>query len=107
MRSPRTVVRRVLYATPRSPAWPSVRQEHLRKVPYCEMCGGVKDLEVHHVLPVHFRPELELDWDNLVTLCERFMVNCHFEHGHWRDWKNYNAQIKSAIALYGAGGPAE
>jgi thymidylate synthase (FAD) len=40
----------------------------------CRLCGQRGGtLEVHHVLPVWSRPDLVLDMDNLVTLCEE----CH------------------------------
>ena len=68
----------------RSGKWPSVRKTHLEAHPTCELCGGTKKLNVHHIKPFHLHPELELDPSNLITLCEedRGGVNCHLFFGH-------------------------
>ena len=42
----------------------------------CGECGKAGKLEVHHVRPVYKAPELELSFDNVVTLCR----NCHLAH---------------------------
>lgn len=75
----------------RSPKWPEVRNSHLVIQPVCQACKGTKDLNVHHIKPVHLFPELELDRDNLITLCEA--NQCHFMIGHGRDWKAYNVNV--------------
>ena len=54
----------------RSDQWPKVRKTHLASHPTCELCGGEKKLEVHHMRPFHLHPELELEPSNLITLCE-------------------------------------
>lgn len=72
----------------RSSQWPRVRREHLRKIPYCQACGGTEGLEVHHVVPVHFDKTKELEPSNLMTLCEK--RGCHFAFGHLYDWRGYN-----------------
>jgi 5-methylcytosine-specific restriction enzyme A len=89
----RKLLRRILYNTPRSPNWPEVRRIHLEKEPWCRVCASMKDLEVHHIKPVHYNPELELEPSNLITLCESIGVNCHFVHGHLGNWKYYNMDI--------------
>lgn len=84
----------------RSPNWRSVRKEHLSNDPICNACGKDNDLEVHHIVPVHVNSELELEVDNLITLCSR----CHLVFGHlshYKSWnenvvddcKNYNSQV--------------
>ena len=70
----------------RSPQWPSVRSAHLRMYPRCEACVAGDDLEVHHLDPVSWRPDKELDPENLMTLCRR----CHLLIGHLDDWKSFN-----------------
>lgn len=49
----------------------------------------MKDLDVHHILPFHERPELELAEDNLATLCR----GCHYLFGHFKDWKSWNVTV--------------
>lgn len=75
----------------RSPQWPKVRAEHLKKEPCCRVCGTTNKLEVHHKTPVHIDPSRELDPMNLITLCET--NGCHFLFGHCRDWRAFNGKV--------------
>lgn len=75
----------------RSPKWPAIRQEHLKKQPCCQCCGSCIKPEVHHIVPVHLDQSKELDKDNLITLCDKY---CHFIFGHLMDWKSYNKNIE-------------
>lgn len=78
----------------RSNQWPKVREAHLELHPVCELCGGKKKLQVHHKLPFHLHPQLELDPTNLITLCEGIgSVNCHLFFGHLGNFKSYNANV--------------
>lgn len=73
----------------RSGAWPRVRREHLETHNSCEACGCKKSLFVHHIVPFHKNPELELDPNNLITLC----FVCHFWFGHLKNWRSHNEQV--------------
>ena len=79
----------------RSNRWPTVRKNFLLKNPVCVVCGGNKQLEVHHKKPFHLHPQLELDPKNLITLCEELKdgVNCHLFIGHAGNFKGYNADV--------------
>lgn len=45
----------------------------------CKNCGSTENLNAHHIMPKGEYPELSLDLDNGVTLCE----DCHSEvHGY-------------------------
>lgn len=77
----------------RSPSWPTVRAAHLKEHPTCWACGNDRDLEVHHVLPFHLFPHLELDPHNLLTLCETIGHNCHLNVGHLGSWRRYNPTL--------------
>jgi hypothetical protein len=79
----------------RSPRWQTVRKEHLKKQSKCQACGKNKDLEVHHIVPVHISPEQELDPSNLMTLCSN---SCHIMFGHLMDFKSYNVKVKEDCA---------
>lgn len=82
----------------RSPRWKYVRDEHLKKNPFCAVCGGVKKLRVHHKIPYHVDPTLELDASNLVTLCENSRsFNCHLVVGHVLSYKRWNPTIDTDI----------
>lgn len=82
--------------TKRSPEWPKARANHLTIQPFCQACGGRSKLEVHHIIPFHIRPDLELDPENLITLCEggKYGINCHLFVGHKGDYSDYNSSVK-------------
>lgn len=84
-------LRKIRFAT-RSPKWQQVRKKHLDKQNQCQFCGNSKNLEVHHIVPVHIKPELELDLDNLITLCDK---NCHLLIGHYMNFKSWNPSVVS------------
>lgn len=79
----------------RSGSWPRVRRDFLKKNPRCVVCGGNKKLEAHHILPFHSHPELELDENNLITLCENKKegIFCHLFVGHLGSFRSYNVQV--------------
>ena len=79
----------------RSSEWRHVEKDHLAKEPACQWCGATVHLQVHHIKPFHLAPELELDPDNLITLCEEGgYLNCHLIHGHVGSFKNFNPAIR-------------
>lgn len=77
--------------THRSSHWPKVRNAFLADHPACEACGRKKKLEVHHIVPFHVDPALELSESNLTTLCLR----CHLLLGHLDDWKSWNSRVRA------------
>lgn len=79
----------------RSSQWPRVRAEHLKKFPYCAVCGGNKMIEVHHKQPFHLKPELELEPSNLITLCEEGKngIICHRAIGHLGSYQSINVNV--------------
>lgn len=83
--------------TKRAVGWPKVRAEHLEKQPKCAACGTEKGLEVHHIKPFHKYPELELDPDNLITLCNK---SCHLYFGHLKYFKSWNPDVKIDAQRY-------
>lgn len=87
--------------SPRSSKWPAVREAHLKLHPVCEVCGGAESLEVHHKEPFHLNPTLELNPDNLITLCEskKMGVNCHLFVGHLGNFKSFNATVADDAAM--------
>ena len=79
----------------RSKEWNKVRKQHLIDNPICAACGETKKLEVHHINPFHLYPELELDPDNLITLCETASkgIICHLNIGHNGNYKEINNNV--------------
>jgi len=73
----------------RSSGWSSCRKKHITKNNFCAVCGTKKSLQVHHIVPFHLRPDLELEESNLITLC----LKDHFLFGHLRDWKSWNSAV--------------
>jgi 5-methylcytosine-specific restriction protein A len=81
----------------RSPKWRKVRAEHIKNNPECAACGRKDGLEVHHIVPYHINPDLELEPSNLITLCGKY---CHFIFGHYMDWKSWNENVVRDSTLY-------
>ena len=74
--------------------WRELSREWLVANPSCAMCGARKFLIAHHIWPVSWRPELELDWKNLITLCEgRPTLNCHLWGGHCGDYRSRRPDV--------------
>jgi 5-methylcytosine-specific restriction protein A len=81
----------------RSPRWSDIRNEHIKKYPKCAACGTKKNLEVHHIVPVHIDSSKELDVTNLITLCSN---RCHLIFGHFMDYKSWNKDVEHDCAVY-------
>jgi len=78
----------------RSPRWETVRKNHLKSFPTCAACGCSERLQVHHIVPFHVDRSLELEPDNLLTLCEgKGEHQCHLNIGHLGNFKNYNPKV--------------
>jgi len=86
----------------RSSQWPTIRKKHLKNQPKCAVCGGDKTLEVHHIKPFNMQPELELDLNNLITLCESKNngVTCHLLFGHLGNYKTINPNVLEDVAIW-------
>ena len=87
---------KVMYGAERSSQWPKIRAAYLKGNPVCEACGCATDINVHHVIPFHESPELELDPCNLITLCRKH----HGDLGHVcedgrMNWKCSNPNIRN------------
>ncbi len=81
----------------RSPKWSTVRKQHLVANPFCAACGTNKDLEVHHIIPVHIDLDKELDISNLITLCSK---QCHLLFGHLMNYKSWNKDVIKDCEVY-------
>ena len=81
----------------RSSKWGQVKSLFLLKNPNCAICGGIEKLNVHHKLPFHLYPELELVESNLVTLCMG-KKECHLNM-HGDNFKKYCPNIDNYIKM--------
>ena len=64
-------------------------------------CGGTKNVVPHHKKPFQWFPELELDSDNLISLCEGGTLNCHLWFGHMGCYsKWYNPRVTEACKMF-------
>lgn len=82
----------------RSPLWPKLEKTYRKSHPICECCGSNTKLNVHHKKPFHLYPELELDPDNLITLCMDPKRECHIKIGHGDDFKDYNPNVEHDVS---------
>lgn len=87
----------ILEARQRAGEWRRVRAEHLAKEPVCVACGRAANLNVHHIIPVSISPMLELDPQNLITLCE---TPCHIVFGHFMSHHCYNREVRKMAQEY-------
>jgi 5-methylcytosine-specific restriction protein A len=82
----------------RSSEWSRVAKEHLRREPACVACGYKgRKRQVHHIKPFHLHPQLELDPQNLITLCEARGREHHLLLGHLDEWESYNEHIRADV----------
>jgi len=86
---------KALISSSRSSSWPKVRAEFLKNNFVCTCCGGTNKLEVHHIFPFYSHPELELNTDNLIVLCEDASngILCHLAIGHLGSYKSFNTDV--------------
>ena len=100
---PEELAERVDWFEGRNGRWPEVRAAHVAKYPTCAACGGTDELNVHHVKPFWTHPQLELEPNNLITLCRSH----HYTVGHDPDgpfgplrpnWKSANLSVRMHAA---------
>jgi len=82
----------------RSPEWPRVEREHRLQYPACAACGYKGEgIQVHHIKPFHLHPQLELDPNNLITLCQIEGREHHLLLGHLDDWESFNEHVQGDV----------
>jgi 5-methylcytosine-specific restriction endonuclease McrA len=87
-------------SVPRSSRWKKVREEHIKNNPTCSACGSTDNLIVHHIVPFHLNPDLELDPKNLITLCQGRHMNCHIVIGHKYNWHETNDNVVKDAEIF-------
>jgi len=81
----------------RSSQWPKVEKTFRESHPTCAACGASSKIQVHHKHPFHLFPELELDPNNLISLCMGPNA-CHLFVGHGDNFKAWNPNVESDAA---------
>jgi hypothetical protein len=77
----------------RSRKWTKLKKSYIKQHPNCAVCGSLKLVVPHHIIPFHIDKSKELDPNNLITLCENKVFNCHLFFGHLKNWSRYNPNI--------------
>jgi len=81
----------------RSTHWRVVQKEFISKHNECAACGSKKQLQVHHKFPFDDYPELELDFNNLITLCMS-EKDCHLKIAHGGSFKRWCPNLDQYIS---------
>jgi len=84
--------------TGRSPKWRLLARGFIKSHPNCAACGAVSSLQVHHIIPFHLDPMLELEESNLVVLCQLGDIDCHLHIGHGSSFRAYNPLLRDHLA---------
>lgn len=86
----------------RSSRWRKVRKAHIKANPTCFICGSKRKLEAHHIIPFHVAPHLELEPENIMTLCEnkKYGINCHLLIGHLGNYRKINTNVVLDATLW-------
>ena len=83
----------------RSTKWPEFKKEFAKThLPVCAACGGVDELNLHHLYVFHAYPEYELAEWNVRWLCNK--NRCHIDIGHLGDFKSVNPNGAEDIKVW-------
>lgn len=78
----------------RAKEWAKLRNQFVLENPVCLVSGLRTNIEVHHAVPFHVNPGLELAWENLRTVSRPY----HFLVGHLCSWSDYNPDFDADAA---------
>lgn len=94
----------------RSTHWPAVEREFVKANPLCAVCANPKSaIQAHHIFPFHYcialgRPDLELDFRNLISLCEtekgKPAQDHHLLIGHLDNFKSSNVSVINDTVIF-------
>ena len=66
------------------------RTDFLRAADYKCPCGSKKNLQLHHIQPVSFAPELAYEKSNIQVLCKDCHSAVHNIAGHAKTWRQWS-----------------
>ncbi len=80
----------------RSTHWPTFEHHFAIKFPRrCAYCGRIDGVQLHHISPFHLHPELELDENNVIWLCENAPEDHHLHIGHLGNFRtSFNPNVR-------------
>ena len=95
---PQGAIVQVLSSEGRSPKWAALSKHYKLEHPRCAGCGTLQGVQVHHIIPFHTDPTMELNVSNLISLCKG---RCHLKIGHGGSYQSFNplARQDAAFAL--------
>ena len=93
LRAPKTFQDGVSADKARSGKWAALRARIIKNHPFCAYCGRTEKLEAHHIKPFHLFPELELEPENIIVLCQAPPMDHHLKVGHKGNFKNWNPDV--------------
>lgn len=71
------------------------KREYLKNHPKCAVCCNEKRVEVHHIIPVHVDRTKACDPNNFISLCDEYNKGCHYNFGHYRNFRSkWNVNIR-------------
>lgn len=83
------------FLTPRKTAATiAAMRQYARDYPVCRWCGKT-GVEVHHIKPVQYAPQLASDPANMISLCRR----CHLVVGHLGSFKRACSNVRVVCLL--------
>ncbi len=77
-------------------AWQIQQRKRLQEADvYCRGCRQSPGVDIHHVVPVHERPELAFSEDNITLLCDA----CHQVHHEKQGWQTGNPLYSGTVTV--------
>jgi len=76
----------------RLPAVARAMREYAMQFPDCAYCGRTGSVDVHHIEPVHDKPDLAGYKSNMISLCRK--PACHIVIGHRGNFSDSNPRVR-------------
>lgn len=76
------------------------KKDYLVLHPECAFCGCQKNIEIHHIQPLHLFPNLACDFHNFISLHDNSNNSCHRWFGHLGNFSSkYNPYIREQAII--------
>ena len=91
-------VRDIRIKTKRSSKWSALEKSFKKQFPTCACCRTNKKVQIHHIVPFHVSPELELEPTNLISLCMSKRM-CHLQIAHCGSFRKWTENIRQYASI--------